>query len=76
MSKGLAGVNDAMFRELERLEAVDVSDRDQMEAEIGRAKAVRDIADTIISNGNLVLRVAQASTACGEAVAVPKGLLQ
>lgn len=73
--RGLAGVNDALFRELERLEAVDAADAEAMSLEIDRARAVRDVASTVLDNGRLVLEVARAGTDVGEAVHVPKGLL-
>ena len=72
---GLRDVNDALFRQLGRLEDVDPGDRDALAAEIERSRAVKGVADSIISNGNLILRAAQASTEVGEAVRVPKGLV-
>lgn len=75
-SKGsLQAVNEAMFRELERLEAIDIEDVDKVNTEISRAKAVQGIADTVIANGRLVVDVARASTDVGEKVRIPKGLL-
>lgn len=74
-NKGLAGVNDAIFRELERLEAVDRSDADAMRAEVDRARAVEGLTKRVIDNGKLVLDLARAGTAAGETVKVPKGLL-
>ncbi len=75
MSRGIASVNEALFRELDRLEAVDHTDAEAMQAEIGRAKAVEGLAGKVIENGRLVLDVCKASVAAGEAVKVPKGLL-
>lgn len=75
-SKGsLQAVNEAMFRELERLEAIDIEDVDKVNTEISRAKAVQGIADTVIANGRLVVDAARASTDVGEKVRIPKGLL-
>ena len=75
MSKGIGAVNDALFRELERLEAVKLEDPEALKAEIERAKAVEGIATTVIANGRLVLDIARAGTDVGEAVRLPKGLL-
>ena len=70
MSKGIGAVNEALFRELERLEAVKLEDPEAVRCEIERAKAVEGIA-----NGRLVLDIARAGTTVGEAVKLPKGLL-
>lgn len=75
MSRGIAGVNDVLFRQLERLEAVGTDDVEAMRAEIERSRAVEGIAGRVIENGKLVLDVAKAGTAVGEAVHVPRGLL-
>jgi len=75
MSRGIASVNEVLFRQLDRLEAVKSDDADAMRAEIDRAKAVEGIARTVIDNGKLVLDVARAGVSTGEAVKVPKGLL-
>ena len=68
-------VNQAIFKELARLDEVDAGDKDAMAAEIERAKAVKGLTESAISNGNLALHVAQASTDVGQAVRVPKELL-
>ena len=44
-------INAPLFRQLERLESIDTSDTDALKAEIERAKAVKDIAETIIDTG-------------------------
>ena len=75
MSRGIASVNEVLFRQLDRLEAVKSDDAESMRAEIDRAKAVEGIARTVIDNGKLVLDVARAGVSAGEAVKVPKGLL-
>ncbi len=73
--RGLAGVNEAMFDELDRLDALDISDADAVAAEVQRARAVRDVAATIIGNGRLVLDLARADADTAGAVKIPKGLL-
>ena len=75
VSRGIAGVNEVLFRQLERLEAVGTDDVEAMRAEIERSRAVEGIAGRVIENGKLVLDVAKAGTAVGEAVHVPRGLL-
>lgn len=75
MTKGIAAVNEALFRQLERLESVGTDDPEAMRAEIERSKAVEGVAGKVIENGKLVLDIARAGTAVGEAVRVPKGLL-
>lgn len=75
MSRGIAAVNEVLFRQLERLEAVGTDDVEAMRAEIERSRAVEGIAGRVIENGKLVLDVAKAGTAVGEAVHVPRGLL-
>ena len=43
-------INAPLFRQLERLETIDPSDTEALKAEIERAKAVKDIAETIIDS--------------------------
>lgn len=74
--QGIGGVSDALFAELDRLQAADAGDQDAMRAEIERAKAVRDVAATIIDNNKFVLDVAKANANInGKDLVVPKGLL-
>lgn len=69
-------MSDALFAELDRLQAVDAADQDAMRAEIERAKAVRDVAATIIDNNKFVLDVAKANANInGKDLVIPKGLL-
>nr|DAL22887.1 MAG TPA_asm: hypothetical protein [Caudoviricetes sp.] len=75
MNRGIAGVNEVLFRQLDRLESVDRTDAKAMQAEIARSKAVQQVAGKVIENGRLVLDVAKAGVAAGEAVKLPKGLL-
>lgn len=74
-NRGLVGVNEACFRELARLEALSIDNPQALLAETERAKAVKSLAETVISNGRLVLDASRAETATGEAVKIPKGLL-
>ena len=75
MNRGIAGVNEVLFRQLDRLESVDRTDAKAMQTEIARSKAVQQVAGKVIENGRLVLDVAKAGVAAGEAVKLPKGLL-
>lgn len=75
MAKGLLAINDALFRELERLEDVDITKPKQMQSEIDRAQAIVGLTTTAVNNGKLALAIAQAGTKVGEAVHVPKGLI-
>ncbi len=75
MGRGVANVNDVLFRQLDRLEGVDKSDPDALRAEIDRSKAVEGLTRTIIDNGKLVLEVARAGTNVGEAVKVPRAMI-
>lgn len=75
MNRGIAGVNEVLLRQLDRLESVDRTDAKAMQAEIARSKAVQQVAGKVIENGRLVLDVAKAGVAAGEAVKLPKGLL-
>lgn len=75
MNRGIAGVNEVLFRQLDRLESVDRTDAKAMQAEIARSKAVQQVTGKVIENGRLVLDVAKAGVAAGEAVKLPKGLL-
>lgn len=71
-TNNLKRVNDILFAQLDRLADVDMADREKLMTEIERARAVKGLADTVISNGRLVLNAAQASTSVGEAVQIPR----
>ncbi|WP_162610856.1 hypothetical protein [Gordonibacter sp. An230] len=73
MDANLKGLNDALFRQLERIEGAGTSD--ELETEVSRANSVCKIAETIIGNGKLVLEASRASMATAESVQVPKMLL-
>ena len=73
---GIVGVSDALFAEQEKLQALDMSDAGAAQAEIARAKAVKEIAGTIIENHRFVLDVAKTKADIdGGELKVPKGLL-
>lgn len=68
-------INAPLFRQLERLEGIDPSDTDALKAEIERAKAVKDIAETIIDSGHLTTDVIKLKHQLGATATIPKGLL-
>lgn len=70
--KNLYGLNERLFAEMDRLEA---AEGDDLQEEIGRAKALRELGQTVIANGNLMVNAAREMTAQGETVKVPKGLI-
>ena len=51
----LGDLNNHLFAQLERLSDEDIS-ADQLKDEITRAQAVTSVANSIISNGNLILQ--------------------
>lgn len=55
MKNKLIDLNNHLFEELERLNDEDLKG-DELTAEMERAKAVSDIAQAIINNGNLMLK--------------------
>lgn len=56
MKNTLTDLNNHLFESLERLNDDSLSN-EELEKEINRSKAVTQIANTIISNGHLALRV-------------------
>jgi len=58
MKNKLADLNDHLFCQLERLND-DELEGEKLQDEIIRAKAMTDVAEQIIANGNLVLNAAK-----------------
>lgn len=54
----LADLNDHLFEQLERLMDDDVSE-EQMKKEVIRSKAVTEVAEVIVRNGELAFKVMQ-----------------
>lgn len=70
----LRTLNDALFRELERVEACETPE--ELERECNRAKAVSSLAGNIIGNARTALDAARLSMGVAEQVAVRNMLLE
>lgn len=57
----ITALTDKLFTQLDRLEAVDVSDHEMLKAEVERSRAVDDIAKTIIDSAGTMLTAARLS---------------
>lgn len=51
----LGKLNDLLFEELARLNAVDAGDEDAVKAEVSRAKAIQGIAGQVTESSRIVL---------------------
>ncbi|MBQ2680422.1 MAG: hypothetical protein IJF97_00645 [Eggerthellaceae bacterium] len=75
----LIDLNDRIFRELERLEAIDMDDTEARDAEFERARVIGTMVGHAISNANTALRAAgmqaRAMDGLAERVSVPKMLI-
>lgn len=54
--KTLEVLNDKLFAQLDRLEAVDLKDSDALVAEINRTQATVNISRMVVDNAALILR--------------------
>lgn len=73
----LGNLNDVMFEELRRLSEVDVSDRDALDAEISRAKAMEGIAGKVIDNAETIMEAtAMRAKLTAATVDVPRMLVE
>lgn len=72
----LMTLNDALFHELKRLEGIDVEDKEQVETEVSRAKAVTDLAGNILVGSRLMLDAARlkADYSLSPELAIPRML--
>ena len=66
--------SDALIAQLRRLQEVDIENRDALELEISRSKAVQSVAGTLIDSGRLIAQVRRDAAEYGEEI-VPKGLI-
>ena len=80
MAKGdntLGRLNEVLFAELERLDAVDVTDEAALRAEVERSKAVQGVAKEINTSARSVLETARLRAEwAGARVAQPSKLLE
>ena len=73
----LGRLNEVLFAELERLNALDVSDADALQAEIERSKAVQGVAKEINTSARSVLETAKLRAEwAGAKLAQPSKLLE
>lgn len=80
MAKGenmLGRLNEILFAELERLDAIDVSDEAALRAEVERSKAVQAVAKEVNISARSVLETAKLRAEwAGAKVAQPSKLLE
>lgn len=68
-------LNDLLFAEMRQLSSVDASDGDALAAEVQRAKAMTEIAGSIIQGSSVVLKAAKMRAEyTGSKMAVPRML--
>ena len=67
-------INEASDALIAQLQEVDVENRDALELEISRSKAVQSVAGTLIDSGRLIAQVRRDAAEYGEDI-VPKGLI-
>jgi len=73
----LGRLNEVLFAELERLNAVDVTDAAALQAEVERSKAVQGVAKEINTSARSVLETAKLRAEwAGAKVAQPSKLLE
>jgi len=51
----LGELNDILFEQLRRLQAVDATNEDALKAEISRSKAVESLSEAVVESASLVL---------------------
>lgn len=69
----LSDLNNHLFEQMERLNDDELND-DQLEKEIKRATAMKDIAQNIIGNAHLIFRAEKLRKEYGEQSKTPKML--
>lgn len=74
MKNSLEDLNNHLFAAIERLNDEEITG-DALRDEIGRAKAITDVAEKIIDNGTLVLRAEELKMSyASDNVRIPKFL--
>jgi len=74
MQNKLSDLNNYLFAQLERLDDEELDD-EALSKEIGRARAITDVAEQIISNGQLQVRVCSIAREAGVTYQIPTLLL-
>lgn len=70
MRNKLSDLNNHLFEQLERLQD-DSLDKDKLEMEISRSKAITSLASQIIQNGNLAMRASEFAAEYGSTAKSP-----
>lgn len=73
MANNLVTLNQALFRELERIEECETPE--DIETECRRADVISKLAGNIIGNANTMLKAVSASERTAEQVRVPRALV-
>lgn len=71
MKNKLSDLNNHLFEQLERLNDEDLNE-EQLTKEIGRAKAITDVANSIINNAKVVLDASKFLEDSGFLVSAPQ----
>ena len=74
MQNKLSDLNNYLFAQLERLDDEELAD-DELGKEIGRARAITEVAAQIISNGQLQVCVCKLAHEAGVTYQIPTLLL-
>lgn len=70
----LGRLNEVLFNQLERLDALDVSDEEATKREIERSRAIEGTAKSITENGKTILQATRMRAEFGVGVQFPKML--
>ena len=71
-TNSLGRLNEVLFAELERLNAVDVTNEDAVRIEISRSKAIEGVAKTTVENAKTILEATRLRAEFGRGAEVPK----
>ncbi len=68
----LGRLNEALFDELDRLNALDLEDEEAVKLEINRSKAIEGIAKTTVDNAKIIIDATRLRAEYGQQASVPK----
>lgn len=68
----LGRLNEALFDELDRLNALDLENEDAVKLEISRSKAIEGIAKTTVDNAKIIIDATRLRAEYGHQASVPK----